>query len=528
MFSVINATIACLWLASAGIDYSEYCYLWQLKEYRVDRLRDFFSTKVGQSYWKRYSIAWRSALALIALLWPVNSVLVLKYALITVFAIDALRGLRAINERRLQRPVFTAKAIVVIGASLLIEAGAFLFTRDWSLIFLLLILRFFIISLVVQALWLPTNLLKRWYIYRASVALKRYPKLVVIGVTGSYGKTSVKTFLGQILGSKFRVVTTPKHVNTEIGVARFILSQALRGAEIFVVEMGAYREGEIKKIARMVQPTIGILTAINAQHAALFGGIAKIQQAKYELLRALPKNGLAVVNSDNSYCRAYLSELSARAVTFGTESEQHPTFFIQSAESGESGITFAGVLRDRPVRFSAPLIGAHNAMNLAACILVGGHLGMTEAEIIGALALVSMPERTLKIHHYGISTVIDDSYNSNPDGFLAALDVLSSFSSERRRVVITRGIIELGAESKTIHERLGGAIAYVADELILITRDFEESLRRGVGPSYKLEIVVKDSATLLLAYVRSLKEKNCVILLESRLPEVVYNELIGL
>ena len=527
MFSAINILLAILWFISALIDYSEYCYLWQLKEYRVDRLRDFFSTKVGQSYWKRYSIAWRSALALLALLWPVNSVLVLKYALIGVFTIDALRGFRAIIERRLQRPVFTIKASVVTGVSLLIESGAFLFTRDWSLIFLLLILRFFIISLVVQALWLPTNFLKRWYIYRASVILKRYPKLVVIGVTGSYGKTSVKTFLGQILGTKFRVVTTPKHVNTEIGVARFILAQPWREAEIFVVEMGAYREGEIKKIAQMVRPTIGILTAINNQHAALFGGIEKIQQAKYELLRALPKNGLAVVNSDNPYCRANLRELAARVVTFGAASEQHPTFLISSAASEEGRIIFAGVLYDQPVHFSAPLVGAHNALNLAACVLVARHCGLTESEASAALARVKMPERTLQILAFGQSTVIDDSYNSNPDGFLAALDVLATFSPARRRVVITRGIIELGTESKVIHERLGGAIADVADELILLTPDFEESFRRGVGSGYKLEIKIKNSVADLLAYIRFLKEKNCVILLESRFPEAVYQELVN-
>lgn len=528
MISPLNFIIAILWLISALLDYSEYCYLWQLKEYRVDRLRDFFSTKTGRAYWQRYGLAWRSVLALAALLWPVNSALPLKYALIGIFIIDAARGARAALGRRWPRPVLTVKALIVIATSFFIEIGAFLFTRDWSLIFLLLILRFFIISLVVQSLRFPTALIKRWYIYRAGAALKRSAGLVVIGVTGSYGKTSVKTFLGQILGSKFRVVTTPKHVNTEIGIARFILDQDWRGAEIFVVEMGAYREGEIKKIAQMVRPTIGLLTAINAQHAALFGSLEKIQQAKYELLRALPKNGLAVVNSDNPYCRAHLDELSAPVVTFGAEAEQRPTFLIQNAVSQEGKIIFDGVWRGQPVNFSAPLVGAHNAMNLAACILTARHLGLTESQIQSGLTLVSMPEQTLKIYSYGQSSIIDDSYNANPDGFLAALEVLSSFPSARRRLVITRGIIELGAESDNIHERLGGAIAYAADELILVTPDFADDLRRGVGLKYKLKIMVKDSVDDLLAYVRSLKAKNCVILLESRLPEVVYKEISGL
>jgi UDP-N-acetylmuramoyl-tripeptide--D-alanyl-D-alanine ligase len=134
---------------------------------------------------------------------------------------------------------------------------------------------------------------------------------------------------------------------------------------------------------------------------------------------------------------------------------------------------------------------------------------------------------TLQFFRYGKAIVIDDSYNANPTGFKSALDVLNSFSSEFKRVVVTRGMLELGEKSDELHEQIGGEIAFCADELILITKDFEIPLRKGVGDKYRTDIVVKDNPDDLLKYLETFKNRVTAILLENRLPQSVYEQLIA-
>ena len=124
-------------------------------------------------------------------------------------------------------------------------------------------------------------------------------------------------------------------------------------------------------------------------------------------------------------------------------------------------------------------------MNLAPCILAAEFLGLSDLEIERQVKTLVPPEAPLHVQSYGQSLIIDDSYNSNPNGFKSALDYLSTFPSHRRRIVVTRGMLELGEKSQEIHEKIGGEITFVADELILISRDFEAPLRRGVGTKYR-------------------------------------------
>lgn len=527
MLSIINIILAILWFFSAIVDYSDFCYIWQLKEYRWDRMKDFFSTKQGQDFWKRYILLWRSLVAIIIFFWPINSILVVKYFLIGIFSAEFIKNIFLARRRKLRRPIFTKKAIIITGFSIIVEGSLFLIAKDWALLFLLIILRPIIISFATLVLNQPTKLAKKYYIKKATSKMLLYKnKLRVIGITGSYGKTSVKTFLSHILGKKYNVASTPKNINTEIGIAKFILKSNFKNVDIFIVEMGAYRKGEIKLISDMVKPEIGILTAITEQHLSLFGDIKQTQSAKYELLRSLPKNGLAVVNLDNPYCREYIDDLDCQVLTFGIDSEFSPTCLIQDIITNKDGVVCSGIIDKKEWQISTPIIGEHNATNFAPCILVAHYLGMTNEEIVEQCKTLESPERTLKIYKYGKSTILDDSYNANLNGFCAALDALSAFPVGKTKVVITRGIPELGLKSDEIHEKIGEEIAYSADMLVIINRDFEAPLRRGVGNKYNTEVILIEDQNKLLEFAKSLKNKDTVILLENRLPEKVYRELI--
>lgn len=485
MVTLLNIFIGLLWFVSALLDDSAFCYLWQLKEYRVDRMREFFRTRSGKSFWISYPMLVRSALAIIVFFWPLNDVSFVKAALIAVFVLDAGRGMLAYNRKSLQRPQPTMKAVSIIALSLGIEGGVFLLSRDWTVLFLLLIARFYLVSAAALLMAVPTRIMKRRFLARAKKKLEQCQKLMMIGITGSYGKTSVKTILAHILSGAKRVIATPEHVNTDIGIAQFILKTDVAHADIFIVEMGAYKKGEIRIITDMVKPTIGILTAINEQHLSLFGSMENIQAAKYELLRSLPKNGLAIVNRDHPYAMEFLHELAAPSETFGTEESVEKT-------------------------------------NIAPCLIVARRLGMSDEEI--AERLKTLPSTTLRVFTYGQALVIDDSYNSNPDGFLAALRALESLGTKKQRVVVTRGMLELGTESDALHKKIGHEIGRVADALILVNRDAERPIVAGIG-SARTRVSVYERPADLLAALQAFKHTQSVILLQNRMPEIIAKEV---
>jgi UDP-N-acetylmuramoyl-tripeptide--D-alanyl-D-alanine ligase len=524
MFSTINITIFILWFLSAALDYAEFTYLWQLKEYRWDKFKDFLSTRQGKIYMASYSIFRRSLVAIAFFFWPINDIIFIKYILLGFFVVDVLHGVfkKVLGEFR--RPNFTKKALLIIFAALLVEGLLFIFKHDWVSLLILLVMRFFLLSFVVYIFNKPTYWIKKYLIKKATKKMENYKDLTVVGITGSYGKTTVKTFLDHILSKKLKVVSTPKHVNTEIGIAKFILKNNFDTKNIFIVEMGAYTEGEIKLICDMVKPKVGILTAINEQHASLFGNIEKTQKAKYELLRSIPKDGLVVTNADNKYCREFLEELDSKIMTFGLDEEHSPTIFVKNIKDTENGGIYTVKLGDKPeATVESNLRGSHNVTNVMPCVLVSSYLGMTREEIIKAIE--TLPQ-TIRIYKYGKCDVIDDSYNSNPNGFRAMLDFITKFKYERKRIVLTRGMLELGERSNEIHEQMAGEIAYTTDELVLITPDFEEPIRKGaVGLKYNLDIKTIFEPEKLLKYIKSLKETDAVILLENRIPSIVIDEI---
>ncbi|MBU0660693.1 UDP-N-acetylmuramoyl-tripeptide--D-alanyl-D-alanine ligase [Patescibacteria group bacterium] len=528
--SILNLIIAVLWLVSATIDTAGHTYFWQLKWYRIDRFKDFLSTKQGQSYVLSYPVFWRGLLAIALLYFLHHETLLLKYSIISFFVIDIIRLGYLYIHKQLRRPQPSIKALLILTISLAVEAIWLLFTHNWDILLLVLIVRPFLIGGVVIVINEITNLIKKIYFIRAEKKLKKYQNLKIIGITGSYGKTTVKEFLSSILGEKFCVIYTPKNINSDIGISKFILQTDFSKAHIFIVEIGAYNTGDVQLVCDIVHPSIGILTAINEQHLSLFGSMEKIQSAKYELLRAIPKNGLAITNSDNEYCREFLDEIKAKVATFGIEKKYGPTCEIEDLTDGKHQVLSVDILLQHGekslIHFHPKTTGRHNALNIAPCILVADFLGMSKEEIITAVNNVSDPKTAIHSYSYGKATIVDDSYNSNPQGFKAALDVLAAYPSARKRVVITRGMLELGDRSEELHEEIAGEISFVADELVIITPDFIEPLKKGIAPRFKKIVVsVKTNPEELLSYIQSLKETDVVILLENRVPSIIHQEL---
>jgi UDP-N-acetylmuramoyl-tripeptide--D-alanyl-D-alanine ligase len=499
-----------------------WLYIFQLKEYRYKRILDFFTSKNGIQFLLRPE---NFGFPLIAILFNFPYIDELWPVALVIFIWMNVR----LFSKKISRPVTTKKAtIIAIVALILFYYSLYWFNfvdYPYTLLYLLLPVVYFFL---VQLFQIPTYAAKRYYIAKATKKLATYTNLRVIGITGSYGKTSTRNFLVQVLSTQYRTVTTPKNINTEIGVARFILDHDFSSDDIFVVEMGAYAKGEIKLIADMVQPEIGIITTIGPEHLALFGTIENIRETKAELFGALPKGGLAITNADNSYCREIIkANKHLNIQTFGTSQLQHPSMLITHAQQQKDGIIATFNYEGQDIDVSAPLFGTHNAANIAAVLLAAEQIGMKIVDIVLAIqTLISPPHRLHRIEKTGNVVVLDDSYNSNPEGFLEAIDVLA-MQEQKKKVVITRGMLELGTKEEEEHVAVGKRIGEVADMVIIISADNALHIKQGIATSRRtIEIVDEyDMRSVVARYRGIIEAGNVAVLLENRVPDIITNEL---
>jgi UDP-N-acetylmuramoyl-tripeptide--D-alanyl-D-alanine ligase len=353
---------------------------------------------------------------------------------------------------------------------------------------------------------------------------------LVIGITGSFGKTTTKYVVATILQERFDVLMTPHSYNTLMGVTRTINENLQANHRIFVVEMGAYRPGDIRELADLVHPTIGILTAIGPQHLDRFGSIERIEATKYELIQALPSAGVAVFNADDPRCARLAAETTtARVMRYGLAADRSQLrVWAEGLDAGPDGSSFTLVSSEGgQVKVRTGLLGRHNVLNILAGVCVGLEMGMSLEEVaIGIAKLEPAPHRLQRIAGAGGVTVIDDSYNSNVVGAMEALAVLGSFTGGRR-VLVTPGMVELGELQAVANERFGARAAEVCDYIILVGSKQTEPIARGATraqfPVERLRVV----ATLAdaTAELRELLRPGDVVLFENDLPDLYLDNL---
>lgn len=364
--------------------------------------------------------------------------------------------------------------------------------------------------------WLAT----RWIAARAARRMRRFTFRAVIGITGSFGKTTTKEVLAQILGEKFAVHKTPENVNTLRGVARWILREPFHDSDIVIVEMGAYRRGDIASLCRLAGPTMGILTGINEAHRERFGSLEATVGAKCELFDALPQGGTALWNADSAALKDAVSRRRAvweiegiKMVPYGHDG--NPDWQVSVHAAGETDLEAAFAPKGKPVenrKEKISFLGAHLALPLSAALYIGGTLGLSASDIASALKKIKPLERRLDPGYTtGNHLLIDDSYNITLDGVKAALEVLHRI--ERRKIGVFAGIPEGGGESEKINEALGRLIAPAFALILLRETPVYTAVRKGLIQSGFSEANItrysegKDVETLLAKVVQ---ESDCV------------------
>ena len=359
--------------------------------------------------------------------------------------------------------------------------------------------------------------IKKGFIKDAKKILEGRKNLTIIGITGSYGKTSCKYFLTKLLSTKYNVLMTPASYNTPMGVVKTVREHLKNSHEIFVCEMGAKNIGDIKELCDIVHPHIGLISSVGPQHLESFKTIENVVNTKFELYDAIPDGGKVYLNYDNELIRNAKS--GKDIVSFGCEYE-NASCLASNITLSEKGTDFDVTYNGVTTHFSTKLLGTHNVQNLAGCIAIAIDMGVEESDLVLAVKrLESVPHR-LQMIDGGNITIIDDAFNANPSGTKAALEVLGSFDGTK--IIVTPGMIELGEKQAELNREFGINCTKICDYILLVGGRIADDVYEGADSTDfdKEKLLRFDKVEEAVEYARMLQsDKKKFVLLENDLPD---------
>lgn len=490
----MSAYLISVW-AIAGVymllNFSRDIHMLQQNSYRISRFW----------HWQRDQIAsaWRLCdVALLFLLFstllpPLGSALIIAITSATkiVLILTAKYKKPLVYTRRVQR-IYTVVAILSVAPYIALCILGFKGNLDgvWTSaneivipLGALLMITIFSWAFAIVAIWLLSPVeaaINRKYLNEAKNILKGMPSLTVIGITGSFGKTSTKHYLHRILSEHFETLMTPGSFNTPLGVIRTIREHLKPQHQVFICEMGAKQKGDIAEICQIVNPSIGIITAVGPMHLQTFHTIENVQATKFELADALSPQGLAVVNNDFSLC-ASREVNNCKVIRYAVSTPKGAQLIASDIEYTPDGTSFTVKSTDgKEMHLHTHLVGECNISNLLAAIAVAKALGVPDQKISYAVSRIEQVEHRLSIKKTpGGVTIIDDAFNSNPEGSRMAVEVLSHFTSGKR-IIVTPGMIELGDRQYELNRALGCNIGANTDVAIIVGQYNREALCDGI------------------------------------------------
>lgn len=359
--------------------------------------------------------------------------------------------------------------------------------------------------------------INRYYLNDAKRMLKLMPELETIGITGSYGKTSVKFYLYTILRAWTDTLVTPSSFNTPMGIVITIRKSLKAVHKIFLCEMGAKWVGDIKELCDIVHPKHGIITALGEQHLESFGSKENIIKTKYELADALPEDGRLYINFDNETIRKNLPKRPY--ISYGTTPDCDYYAFDEKVSS--KGTSFKVKAPDgKEYAFETKLLGHHNVINITGAIAAANGFGMPLSEMKRFVRRIDAVPHRMQIVPRGEVTIIDDAFNSNPAGCRAALSTLSRMDG--MRILVTPGMVELGAEEYKLNREFGEFAAVCCDKIALIGKKQTEAIKEGIESKgfNKDDLLIFEDFSEAMKHLYAMNsDKKKIILLENDLPD---------
>ncbi len=465
---------------------------------------------------------------------PFPRVLLLSVVLALSIAYTGMSNDRQTVKKAL---VMTSRAKRILIGALIIQASIFIVVAcafrytPWSPYYLLsltLLIPFllFIIPITLTGANLCLSPLEssvqKKYLQEAQAILSRV-KPEIIGITGSYGKTSFKHILSHILASHAPTLATPGSINTLMGITRIIRERLRNEHAYFLVEMGAYGIGSIQRLCGLTPPKTAIVTAIGIAHMERFKTIEAVLHAKSELPKSLPKEGMAILNGDDLNLRRMASQLDCQVRFYGCDPNKGSLDCrLLQSENTEDGVQCSVDYQGKTYTFSIPIYGRHQALNATGAFLTAMSMGV--APITAIAALQTMPPITHRLvvqrSENGITT-IDDAYNSNPAGFECALELLKSLRGNRK-ILITPGMVELGEKAEEAYRQIAPIAATACDLILLVAAHRMHSFRQSLLDQGFSSEKIREFATLREAqqWLNLDIRSGDVILYENDLPDL--------
>ncbi len=494
-------------------------HMFQLNGYKNDEHINWIKKNLRQQWLLGFGLV----LGALRIIFPL---LVLDILIYLTLLLDILvyRAMRRLNTKK--KLVYTARVkrmivtiLVIVGVIVTLTA-VFFGIGPMTGVLMVLVSAQWCLNLVANVINHPIEkAISRYFINDAKRMLSETPNLTVIGVTGSYGKTSMKFFLQTLLQSRYNVLVTPGNYNTPLGVTITVRNQLKPSHEIFICEMGARRVGEIKEVCDIAHPDHGIITSVGPQHLETFFSMENIQKTKFELADALPEGGMLFLNGDNAYIQEKAAEYPAKTFYYAEkEGEGYQAKDVSVSQFGTEFTVCAPTGEEE--RFQMKLIGAHNVINVVGAIAVANRLGIPLKELKIPVRRIQPVEHRMQMREHGLVTVIDDAYNSNPIGSKAAVETLAMFDGIR--ILITPGMVELGDQEREYNYKFGTYAADCCDYILLVGKKHTEPIREGVlskgFPEEKC--LVYDRLEDAVSYAYAIKgQGHKYILLENDLPD---------
>ncbi len=514
--------ITLLLVAASGI-FSLYRQLQMLQQ------NSYFPSR----YFNWIKSSYGTALSLLAVGYCGSTIAVLKQknilALIIAIIFLAIRIIRCIHTSKvsIKKLVFTARvkrlyiaAILVLGGLIIVyafTAGTLVGSIARTLSMLLSIISPALVFVIWTITYPIEKAVSQWYINDAKKILKAHKNLTVIGITGSYGKTTTKFILNRILSEKFNTVCTPQSFNTPMGVVRTVRGSIKPQTQMFVCEMGAKNVGDIKEICDIANPDYAIITSVGEQHLETFKSVDNVFKTKFELADAVTKKGgITLANLDSAGIQER-AESREDVIYFGDGTK----YSAKNVFCSEEGTTFELCLDGVCFNVSTRLLGIHSVSDILAAAAMAHILGVSENDIKFAIGSLKPTEHRLELKPYiNGSLLVDDAYNSNPEGCLEAVRVLGSFNG-KRKILVTPGLIELGDREYDCNYALGLEATKCCDVIILVGKERSKPMMDAINTTDfdQSNVYVVSSFNQATEIYTPMLNKESVVLWENDLPD---------
>lgn len=362
----------------------------------------------------------------------------------------------------------------------------------------------FISSILIYPIEL---LISSYYQSKAKLKLKKINPYI-IGITGSFGKTSTKNILNSFLNENFITLASPKSYNTLNGISITINDLLDTNTETLILEMGASKLNDIKKLTKLARPKIGVVTGVTNQHIETFKSLNNIVNEKMQIIECLGDGDVGFINGDDEALKKYKIKSKAKIITFGFNSNND--YYASDLKVSNQEMEFTIISKSDKFNIKTSLLGRHNILNILCAAAISIYLGVDKKTIIYKASILEPTKHRLSIEKVNNITIIDDSFNSNIVGFKNAIEVLSYY--DKPRILITPGIVEAGSLEAELNNSVVTEIASVFDEVILVENSASRHIYNGLLDINYNNVLFVDNFINAREYVIKRYEKASVLI----------------